>query len=154
VIAVRRGAAAVWALLSSASWAWPPAPTPHAAALLEMVNASRAVEGLAPVVSDPVLCVLARTVARRLVRDNPGPLTHTPGPVLQDVAESLGSGMGEVLARGYDPADVVPAWLASPTHNAVLLHASYARVGFGVAQADNGTLFAVGLFGAPVGVSA
>lgn len=88
------------------------------------------------------------------MRDNPGPLTHTPGLVPQDVAESLGSGMGEVLARGYNPADVVPTWLASPSHAAVLLHATYARVGFGVAEADDGTLFVVGLFGAPAGVSA
>jgi uncharacterized protein YkwD len=52
------------------------------------------------------------------------------------------SSWGENVGAGFnDPATLLQAWLASPTHRPTVLSTTYTRIGTGVATASDGTRY-------------
>ncbi len=113
------------------------------------VNKARASHGLVKVKVSTSLNESSRGYARWMLRESY--FGH-----LARIRASHRFGLrGEVLARmrGADPtaAQIVRAWLNSPTHRAVLLNPRYRYVGVGLAQgrsAGRRTTLMVGHFGA------
>lgn len=100
-----------------------------------LVNAERAARGLSPLNVSSSLSEKARVKARDMA-DN-GYFSHTsptygsPFTMMRTLGVSYTSA-GENIAMGYDTAaDVVEAWMASPSHRANLLNSRYVTVGIG-----------------------
>lgn len=116
--------------------------------VFDAVNAARAERGLAPLTAEPRLAQAAADYAMLLAETNT--FSHT-GPdgstfVMRIAATGFPTGvaLGEVLAmgsEGWQPAEVVQAWLESPSHRDIILGA-YAQAGAGcVFSRDPGGVF-------------
>jgi uncharacterized protein YkwD len=121
-----------------------------AAAVVCLVNAHRAAHGRGPLRLDPVLATAAVRHSRDMIRRGYfGHVTPTgvAAPERIHRAGYFHPGdtwvIGEDLAWGTDvlatPQATVAAWIASPTHERVLLYSDFVDVGVGVAL---GTPFA------------
>lgn len=122
---------------------------PAGGSFVAKVNTARASHGLAKVKVATSLNQSSRRYAQWMLRRNY--FGH-----VSSIRASHSFGLrGEVLARtrGADPtaAQIVRAWLDSPTHRAVLLNPRYRYVGVGLAKgrsAGRPTTLLVGHFGA------
>ncbi|MBA2332450.1 MAG: CAP domain-containing protein [Actinobacteria bacterium] len=102
-------------------------------ALLEAVNAARAVNGAPPLKVDHALVRAARAHTNTLIRTNV--LTHGSFGSRLDSFGARGPHFGENLAWGTgslsSARSLVRAWLASPGHRANLLRPGFRRIGIG-----------------------
>jgi uncharacterized protein YkwD len=113
--------------------------------LVEQINAERAVYGLAPYQFDAAIAAAAAVhSADQAAHDK---MSHT-GSDGSNAGQRLTrqgvtwSSWGENVGAGFDdPATLAQAWLASPTHRPIVLHAAYTRVGVGAATASDGTRY-------------
>lgn len=132
------------------------APADLPAVLLARHNAERAQRRLPPLVLDARLAAAAQVQADDCARRRV--LSHA-GSDGSDVATRVQRtgyrrrALGENAIQGWtgqeiDPADVMTRWLKSPGHRANILGA-YRHAGFGVAQARDGTGYAVAVFASP-----
>lgn len=130
----------------------PVQPVEQVPGVLAAVNEYRATKQLAPLKLDTQLNASAQAKAGDLVLNQYW--SHTtldgrePWSFIREAGYSY-TEAGENLAKCYDSADaVVQAWIASPTHEAVLV-GDYADVGFGTERnASDGCYYVVGHFGA------
>jgi uncharacterized protein YkwD len=123
--------------------------------LVTLVNQQRVAHGLIALQSDADATAFATRRAQAIA--SMGVLTHT-GPDGQTVFDAIrASGMtwfaaGEILVWNNYPtepdstAHAVAAWLASPSHNAIMLSADYNYVGFGAAVSASGDRYYAGIF--------
>jgi uncharacterized protein YkwD len=109
---------------------------PALARVVELTNAERVAAGVAPLVGDPQLTLAAQRYAE--VMADTACFGHACGalPKLGDRAVAAGdarwSFLGENVAAGQPtPERVVAAWMASPTHRAVLLNPEFTLLGVG-----------------------
>jgi uncharacterized protein YkwD len=128
----------------------PPAPAPrvehgagwHDAAfesqVLALVNQRRAQAGLGALAVEPRLANAAKNYARTLAIHNWFSHTGPDGSTLVSRVEAAGFPftvqVGEVLAWGSDgwpPAQIVQAWMDSPSHRDQITEGVYARAGVG-----------------------
>ena len=114
----------------------PPVPEGFTARVVALTNAERAAVGVPPVAGDPQLTVAAQRYAE--VMAETACVGHACGPVpkLGDRAGAAGdtrwSFLGENVAAGQPtPERVIAAWMASPTHRAVLLNPEFTLLGVG-----------------------
>ncbi len=107
-----------------------------------LVNAERGSHGLVALEFDPDVMAIARQRAETMAGTDLLSHTNPDGSSVFDVIVQAGIpwfGAGEVIGWNSYPseadstAEVVAAWLVSPSHRAVLLSADFNYVGFGVA---------------------
>jgi uncharacterized protein YkwD len=112
-------------------------PSAAACAALDLVNAARAAAGVPALVMDRVLGTAAEDHARDMVAHDYYGHKFADGTTFGQHLPALGyptTYRAEVLMAGRaDPADVVAAWLASPTHGPALRSARYKAIGLAAA---------------------
>lgn len=115
-------------------------------ALYDLLDATRAQHGLAPLRRDPGVQGVAQAWAGAMASS--GALRHNGSLRLQLPAGS--SAGGENVGNGLrgQPVPLHEAWLASPGHRANALSGAYDTVGIGVVHDRRGKLWAVVDFGA------
>jgi uncharacterized protein YkwD len=115
--------------------------------LLDLTNADRGRNGLAPVAFDPTLLKVARArAAAQLGRETLSHYDATGDVAMADLLADSGVSYllaGENLARwiASDPAAserVEQAWMGSPTHRRNILEPSFNRLAVGAAADDSG----------------
>lgn len=130
-------------------------PTPLELALVELVNADRAEQGLDPVTFDASLLSLAR--ARATAQAQLAHLSHTDDSGRLAFAGLLAEARldfrlaGENLARLVGPGSTAAdraerALMASPSHRANILEARFNHVAVGSATDANGRIIFVQIF--------
>ncbi len=104
--------------------------------VVELINAARREEGLAPLSPAPSLMEAAQRQACAMAEA--GRLSHTApdGSTMTARVRAAGYGgwttLGEVVAAGYaSPEEAVAGWLADPDHRARLLDPAYREIGAG-----------------------
>ncbi len=128
------------------------------ARLVDLTNAERLREGLAPVAVSAVLAQAARHHAEEMVRlAFFGHVSPTPGrqgvdqrvSMVGGAQVSVGENLAAVSIRDLDVADrVIAGWMASPGHRANLVHPEWTHVGFGLAEGSDGRAYVVQVFAA------
>ena len=125
-----------------------PAPKPSKIVLsvqmqriVDLVNIRRREAGLRPLSVHPVLMSCAQQYsdvqAAQATINHTGPDGSTPGQRLA-ACGYRSKHFGENLAAGFVSADeVVEAWMNSPGHKRVILHAKVTEIGLGYAHRDN-----------------
>jgi uncharacterized protein YkwD len=115
------------------------------AQVFAVVNQRRAEAGLAPMSVEPRLTQASRDYAKVLADHNHFSHTGPDGSSLVSRIEAAGFPftvqVGEVLAWGSDgwpPADIVKAWMDSPSHREQILSPVYTRAGIGCYFTDDG----------------
>jgi uncharacterized protein YkwD len=113
--------------------------------LVEQINAERAAYGLAPYQFDTAIAAAAAAHSADQAAHRKMSHAGTDGSNAGQRLTRQGvtwSSWGENVGAGFDdPATLTQAWLDSPTHRPIVLHATYARVGAGVATASDGTRY-------------
>jgi uncharacterized protein YkwD len=135
-----RGAVVVLLLVMGAGAAFADPP------FHDQVTAFRQARGLSLPTADPAL--VRSSGARAQALADTGVLSHVDeegrGPGLQLTAEGFPPGeFGEVLGAGADPQEVWAAWLASPTHRAVLEAPGWTAWGAGSASVGQTTVWVI-----------
>jgi len=104
--------------------------------VVELINAARLEEGLAPLSPAPSLMEAAQRQARAMAEADR--LSHTApgGSTMEGRVQAAGysgwTALGEVVAAGYaSPEEVVAGWLAEPGHRARLLDPAFREIGAG-----------------------
>ena len=102
---------------------------------------------MGPLTSEPRLTQAAKDYAKVLADFNWFSHTGPDGSDLVSRTEAAGFPftvqIGEVIAWGSDgwpPADIVQAWLDSPSHREQIMSGVYGRAGIGCYFTDHGTL--------------
>ena len=113
-----------------------PAPETFTARVVELTNAERAAAGVAPVAGNAQLTTAAQRYAEVMAATACFGHACGPRPRLGDRAGAAGDApwafLGENVAAGQPtPERVVAAWMASPTHRAVLLDPEFTHLGVG-----------------------
>ena len=152
--------------IAATAWAVAQAPMPASlpllpehyleGRLLDLTNAERLREGLAPVAASSVLAQAARHHAEEMARL--AYFSHvSPTVGRQEVGDrvarvggaqvAVGENLAAVSIRDLDVADrVIDGWMASPGHRANLLHPDWTHAGFGVAEGQGGRAYVVQVF--------
>jgi hypothetical protein len=107
------------------------------AALLDLTNADRTANGVAPLQNDPELAQAAQLKADDMAANgyfaHVSPSGKTPWYWLEQVGYQY-TYAGENLAINFDDSSAVEeAWMNSPTHHANIVKPQYTRVGYAVA---------------------
>ncbi len=123
--------------------------------VLQLVNLARAEEALQPVVVSPRLQEVAQDYACRMVEEkffgHHDPVTGE-GAVERVIAgKYLFHSIGENLAAGqHTAAEVMQAWMDSPSHRDVILDPNWKEVGIAVRGGGEYSVYWVQEFGDPV----
>ena len=109
--------------------------------VVELVNAERAKEGLAPLTADAALTRTARMKSQDMREngyfDHNSPTYGTPFQLMKLQGISYRTA-GENIAMGYrTPEAVVRAWMNSAGHRANILNGSYTKIGVGYVADGN-----------------
>ena len=109
--------------------------------IVELVNARRREANLRPLSVHPTLVACAQQYsavqAAQSGINHTGPDGSTPGQRLTSCGYRW-KHFGENLAAGFVTADeVVTAWMNSPSHRKVLLHAKVTEIGVGTTHRDD-----------------
>jgi uncharacterized protein YkwD len=115
----------------AAQAATPPTYAQMMQRVIDDTNAVRAAAGLPPLVRNAVLDQVAAAWSAQMWLT--GVMGHNPSYSVQITAGWLRA--GENVAKGYTYLQVVPAWKASPSHNANLV-GDYTSVGVGYFEQD------------------
>ncbi len=116
--------------------------------VVDLVNAERAKEGLAPLTIDPTVEKAADVRAREIQSkfDHTRPNGSSFSTALKEQGADF-SGAGENIAWGQQtPKEVVNAWMNSSGHRANIMNKSYTHIGVGNVQNGSGTQYWVQLF--------
>jgi uncharacterized protein YkwD len=125
---------------------------------IQLINLERTAEGLAPVVPNEILEGVANDFACRMIEGeffaHQDPET-LEGPGDRAVAARYpGYLVGENLAEGpTTAAEVVKAWMASPSHKDVILSSRWKEVGLAVRNSEGTGFYWVLEFGDPVRIA-
>jgi uncharacterized protein YkwD len=106
-----------------------------------LVNEQRAAAGLAALARDRRLARAARRFSSSMVRERFFDHVSPEGSTLSARARAAGysgGALGETIAWGAGvlatPAAIVRGWMESPPHHAILMSATFRRIGLGVAK--------------------
>ncbi len=120
----------------------------YADQVLQLVNAERAKGGLSPLSTTSALSSAANKRAEETVQS----FSHTRpnGTSFSTVLAEYGisyRASGENIAYGQrSPQEVVTGWMNSPGHRANIMNSSFNKIGIGVYQSSNGTIYWSQLF--------
>jgi len=122
--------------------------------VLHLVNLERGVEGLPPLVLDPVLEGVAEDFACRMIDE--GFFAHRDPGTGEGVSERAAAAeypylsIGENLAAGQvSAAEVMRVWMESPSHRANILDPSWEEIGIAVRFGGEYSVYWVQEFGQP-----
>lgn len=135
-------------------------PLPELQALaLHLVNRDRQVNGLPPLVEDPLLSLAAQRHAEDMLRrqfyDHVNPNGQDPSDRFIAVGGQVGAGENIMQQQGGMPVvlsfglveEYQKGWMYSPGHRANLLKADYTTFGYGIVANSMGTeIYAVQMF--------
>ncbi len=126
--------------------------------VLELINLERATEDLPPAVLNPTLSKIASDYACRMIEDgffgHEDPATGH-GPADRAITHKYPFyAIGENLAAGPEtPAEVMRAWMESPSHRAIILDERWTEVGIAVRTGGEFSVYWVQEFGDPANFS-
>ena len=108
---------------------------------VELTNAERAKQGLAPLTLDPALSKVARAKSQDMKDknyfDHNSPTYGSPFDMMKSFGISYTSA-GENIAMGQKtPEEVVQAWMDSPGHRANIMNSSFTHIGVGYVASGN-----------------
>ena len=113
--------------------------------LADQINTERTAQGLAPYQFDIAIAAVAAAHSADQASHHLMSHTGTDGSNAGQRLTRQGvtwSSWGENVGAGFnDPATLLQAWLASPTHRPTVLNTTYTRIGIGVAAATDGTRY-------------
>jgi uncharacterized protein YkwD len=136
------GAGALAAVLPMCA---PPPPPTIQQQVVDLTNARRAENGLAPLTVNGTLTAVAQ--AHAADQASVDRMSHTGTDGSDAGTRIMRSGYptwawGENVAGGYTSADaVVAAWMNSPSHRANMLNGFFTQIGIGIAYAADGTAY-------------
>ena len=109
--------------------------------VVELTNAERAKQGLAPLTLDTELSKVARTKSEDMKNknyfDHTSPTYGSPFDMMKSFGISYTSA-GENIAMGQKtPEQVVQAWMDSPGHRANIMNSSFTHIGVGYVASGN-----------------
>lgn len=109
--------------------------------VVELTNAERAKQGLAPLTLDTALSKVARIKSQDMKDknyfDHNSPTYGSPFDMMKKFGISYSSA-GENIAMGQTtPEQVVKAWMDSPGHRANIMNSSFTRIGVGYVASGN-----------------
>ncbi len=109
--------------------------------VVELTNAERAKQGLAPLTLDTELSKVARTKSQDMKNknyfDHNSPTYGSPFDMMKSFGISYKSA-GENIAMGQtSPEQVVQAWMDSPGHRENIMNASFTHIGVGHVASGN-----------------
>lgn len=122
--------------------------------VLELINLERATADLPPAVHNPVLSKIASDYACRMIEEgffgHEDPLTGH-GPSDRAITHKYPFyAVGENLAAGPEtPAEVMRAWMDSPSHRDIILDERWTEVGIAVRTGGEFSVYWVQEFGDP-----
>lgn len=123
-------------------------------AVVNLTNAERATLGLRTLESDPYLTVAAQAKAEDMAArgyfSHEGPDGKEPWQWIKEAGYDYAYAGENLAVRFYDSADVVEAWMESPSHRANVVKGVYRDIGIGVAEGvyeGQKTTFVVQYFG-------
>lgn len=127
--------------------------------LISLTNDNREANNEPALKENPLLSRAAQLKAEDMAKNgyfsHVSPSGLTPWVWLKNVGYEY-SYAGENLAMNFsDSADVVSAWMKSPTHKRNIINGNYKEIGIGVAEGiynGNRTTFVVQFFASPAGV--
>lgn len=122
--------------------------------LVKLTNMKRSSLGLISLRIDARLMSIARDRARVMATNDLMSHTEPDGTKFWDRMNATGMtwyAAGEILAWNHYPleystAEAIRAWMASPSHRAIMVSTGYNYVGFGAAVSADGKLYYAGLF--------
>ena len=115
------------------------ASSSYAQEVLDLVNAERAKEGIAPLTLDSSLNAAARVRASEL----PSSFSHTrPNgnkctTAITDQGLSYSAASENISAGRWSAADVVAGWMASDGHRKNIMNPAYTKLGLGSVKVDD-----------------
>ena len=109
--------------------------------VVELTNAERAKQGLAPLTLNTELSKVARTKSQDMKNknyfDHNSPTYGSPFDMMKSFGISYTSA-GENIAMGQKtPEQVVQAWMDSPGHRANIMNSSFTQIGVGYVASGN-----------------
>ena len=109
--------------------------------VVELTNAERAKQGLAPLTLNTELSKVARTKSQDMKNknyfDHNSPTYGSPFDMMKSFGISYTSA-GENIAMGQKtPEQVVQAWMDSPGHRANIMNSSFTHIGVGYVASGN-----------------
>lgn len=109
--------------------------------VVDLTNAERAKQGLAPLRIDTTLSKVARTKSQDMKNkhyfDHTSPTYGSPFDMMKTFGISYKSA-GENIAMGQTtPEQVVQAWMDSPGHRANIMNSSFTHIGVGYVASGN-----------------
>lgn len=133
-------------------------------AVINLTNAERSSLGLRSLQSDPTLTLAAQAKAEDMAArgyfSHQGPDGKEPWQWIREAGYDYAYAGENLAVRFYDSADVVEAWMESPSHRANVVKGVYRDIGIGVAEGvyeGQKTTFVVQYFGtsrAALGIAA
>jgi uncharacterized protein YkwD len=122
--------------------------------LVTLTNRKREARDLVVLRIDPDLMRIARDRAEVMAANDYMSHTEPNGQKVFDRIREAGLtwyGAGEIIAWNnypmeYSPAESIRAWMASPSHKAIMISTGYNYVGYGAAESASGKLYYAGVF--------
>lgn len=155
------GPAALKVGLQSADRLDPPTPrgpimSAEVLAILDLVNAQRALNGIGPLAYHEQLTQAAQAhAANQFTRDCLTQLSHTgtdgsdPGDRIARTGLSVRNWAENIACGQRTPEQVMTAWMNSSGHRRNILNSSLTHIGISVSRDSDGRLYWVQVFGTP-----
>ncbi|MEJ2225764.1 MAG: CAP domain-containing protein [Syntrophobacterales bacterium] len=109
--------------------------SPEEIEVIDLINAERHSEGIAPLLHNATLSAVAHSHSVDMATNNffsHDSFDGTSAFTRINEAGYDGSPLGEVIGAGFsDAQSIVDAWMNSPGHQAILLDSSFDRIGVG-----------------------
>src|SRR5947209_2449091 len=122
-------------------------------AIVDLTNAARTKEKLAPLEVNPRLCEVARAHSANMAKQEK--MEHVldgTNPIQRVRAAGYRyRRMGENIAYStrMDPKRTVAGWMDSPTHRKNILNEEFREIGVGIARSKDGDVYYTQVFGTP-----
>ncbi|MGX4600509.1 CAP domain-containing protein [Faecalimicrobium sp. JNUCC 81] len=118
--------------------------------VVDLVNVERTKRGLSPLTLDSKVSDVATKKSQDMINknyfDHNSPTYGSPFDMMKQFGVSYRAA-GENIAMGQrSPKEVVTAWMNSEGHRKNILNSSFTKIGVGVAQKSNGTLYWTQMF--------
>ncbi|WP_052356787.1 CAP domain-containing protein [[Clostridium] dakarense] len=118
--------------------------------VVDLVNVERTKRGLSPLTLDAKVSDVATKKSQDMINknyfDHNSPTYGSPFDMMKQFGISYRAA-GENIAMGQrNPQEVVTAWMNSEGHRKNILNSSFTKIGVGVAQKSNGTLYWTQMF--------